>query len=451
MTGKEIVLATLAHETPPRTPWVPYTGVHVGSLIDAPADELLRSADLLVRALREAHRLYAPDGQPVVFDLQIEAEVLGCGLLWAAKAPPSVSSHPLAAAKGVPRRLPERGDGRLGLILDAMTRMKKEVGRRTALYGLFTGPLTLASHLRGTEIFLDFFDDEGYVRELLDFCTRVGLRMAELYVEAGMDVIAAVDPIVSQISPDAFRQFVARGFAVQFEAIRAAGRASSLFVCGDATRNLEAMAATGPDCLSVDENIDMKAAKRVTDAAGIALSGNLPLTTVMLLGSQADNQKYALDLIDGMGRKDFVLAPGCDMPYDTPRANLVGVSQAVHDERATRAYLEHYVRRDVDVPVEMPDYEHLAGALVEVFTIDSATCAACGYMKAAADEAGAALGPRVEVVERKISTLENIARARRLGLAHLPAIVVNGRLAFSSVIPGRRALSDTIEAALRRP
>jgi uroporphyrinogen decarboxylase len=243
---------------------------------------------------------------------------------------------------------------------------------------------------------------------------------------------------------------VARGFAVQFDAIRAAGRASSLFVCGDATRNLAPMAATGPDCLSVDENIDMEAARTITDAAGIALSGNLPLTTVMLLGSQADNQKCALDLIDRMGRKDFVLAPGCDMPYDTPRENLVGVSQAVHDGRAIRAYLEHYVRRDVAVAVEMPDYDHLEGALVEVFTIDSATCAACGYMKAAADEAGAALGPRVEVVERKISTPQNIARARRLGLAHLPAIVINGKLAFSSVIPGRRALSEAIGAVLDR-
>ena len=208
------------------------------------------------------------------------------------------------------------------------------------------------------------------------------------------------------------------------------------------------MAATGPDCLSVDENIEMTGAKRVTDAAGITLSGNLPLTTVMLLGSQADNQKYALDLVDSMGRRDFILAPGCDMPYDVPRENLVGVTQVVHDEKATRHFLEHYVHASVDVAVEMPDYEHVDGALVEVFTIDSATCAACGYTRAAADEAARALGPRVQVVERKITVPENIARMQRLGLAHLPAIVVNGKLAFSSVIPGRKALEQAIAAVL---
>ncbi len=448
MNGRELVLATLAHRTPERTPWVPYTGVHVGSLIDVPADRLLRSADLLSRALLEANRLYAPDGQPVIFDLQVEAEILGCGLLWAAKAPPSVATHPFAGAKGVPRRLPEPAEGRLGLILEVMRRMKKEIGGSTALYGLFTGPLTLASHLRGTDIFLDMYDDPAYVTELLDFCARAGLRMAELYVEAGMDVIASVDPIVSQVSPEAFRQFAARPFERQFAAIRAAGRASSLFVCGDATRNLELMAATGCDCLSVDENIDMQAAKQVTDGAGIALSGNIPLTTVMLLGSQADNQKYALDLIDQMGRRDFILAPGCDMPYDVPRQNLIGVAQAVADERATRHFLEHYVHAAVDVAVEMPDYGRIDGALVEVFTVDSATCAACGYTKVAADEAASTLGPRVQVIERKITSLENVARMHRLALAHLPAIVINGKLAFSSVIPGRKALQDAIRAVL---
>jgi uroporphyrinogen decarboxylase len=428
---------------------VPYTGVHVGSLIGQPADRLLHSADLLVAGLLEAHRLYSPDGQPVVFDLQIEAEVLGCELVWAEKAPPSVSAHPFATTKGVPGRLPERNKGRIGLVLEAMRRMKEKVGATTALYGLFTGPLTLASHLRGTELFLDMYDDPDYVDELLSFCTNVGLRMAALYIEAGMDVIASVDPMTSQISPETFERFVATPFGRQFAAIRAARRASSLFVCGDATRNLAAMAATGPDCLSVDENIDMVEAKKVTDRAGITLSGNIPLATVMLLGTQADSQKYALDLISKMGRRDFILAPGCDMPYDVPAANLVGVTQAVHDERATAAYLEHYVRSDVAVDVEMPDYAHMSGALVEVFTIDSATCAACGYMKAAADAAAAEVGSAAQVIERKTATPQNIARAQRLGLAHLPALVVNGKLVFSSVIPGRRALVEAIAAAVR--
>lgn len=96
-----------------------------------------------------------------IFDLQIEAEVLGCDLMWADDGPPSVASHPLATEMGdtpvVPCEctLPGPNDGRIPLVCEAMRRVKKEIGDTTALYGLITGPFTLASHLRGTDIFLD--------------------------------------------------------------------------------------------------------------------------------------------------------------------------------------------------------------------------------------------------------------------------------------------------------
>jgi len=52
---------------------------------------------------------------------------------------------------------------------------------------------------------MDMFDDPGYVHALLDYTSRVARRMTELYIDAGMDVIAYVDPLISQISPRTFR------------------------------------------------------------------------------------------------------------------------------------------------------------------------------------------------------------------------------------------------------
>ena len=41
------------------------------------------------------------------------------------------------------------------------------------------------------------------------------------------------------------------------------------------------------------------------------MGGNIPLTSVMLHGSQQDNMKIAVDLIDAVNSKsNFVLAPG---------------------------------------------------------------------------------------------------------------------------------------------
>ena len=447
MNGKELIFSAMRNEQLERAPWVPYTGVQIANLKGYTAEEVLKDGDKLLACLEESNKQYSPDGQPVVFDLQIEAEILGCNLLWSVNSPPTVSSHPLASTTEIPTKIPGKDEGRLPLILDVMRRFKGSVGETTALYGLFCGPFTLASHLRGTTIFMDMYDDEEYVDKLLSYATDVAIAVSDYYIDAGMDILGAVDPLVSQISPDAFTRFLDGPYRRYFDHIRSRGVFSSFFVCGDATKNLEPMSLTGPDCLSVDENINLAAAKKITDKHNIVISGNLQLTIVMLLGNQKDNQKAAIELIDQMGLQNFILAPGCDMPFDVPVANIIGIGQAVQDVEATRLFLQSYVREELDIKVELPDYENLDHILIEVLTIDSATCAACGYMKAAADDAAANYpAKRVEVIERKITEPENIVRLGKMGVSNLPAMAINGKVAFVSIIPNRQELLEAIDA-----
>jgi len=449
---KDILLATLRHEKTTRAPWVPFAGVHAGKLIGANAIEMLTNEDTLVKALLEVNKLYKPDGQPVVFDLQLEAEVLGCDLLWSVSGPPSVKSHPLENTMTVPCycTLPDATDGRIPMVLSAMRRMKAEVGDTTALYGLICGPFTLASHLRGNDIFMDMYDDEDFVKELLVYCTECGKRMSEYYIQAGMDVIAVVDPLVSQISVDHFIQFLHVPFSALFSHIHEKGAYSSFFVCGDATRNIEPMCKTAPDSVSVDENVDIVAAKSITDRYNIAIGGNIPLTSIMLHGTQQDNMKYVVEMQDRIGElHNFIVAPGCDMPYAVPVENAIGAAQAVIQRRETREMVENYTSATFDIEVTLPDYAHLEHPLVEVFTLDSATCAACTYMMGAADVAKAHFGERIHLVEYKFTEKENIARCVKMGVKNLPSIYINGALKFSSIIPSREELQTAIEAVLK--
>ncbi len=448
MTGQELISRAMKNEELPRVPWVPYTGVQIATLKGYTATEILQDGDKLFECLVEARRQYTPDGMPVVFDLQIEAEVLGCELLWADDAPPTVKTHPLADDPTIPTKMPTRSDGRIGLVADVMERFRAEAPD-TSLYGLICGPFTLASHLRGTDIFMDMYDDPDFVTALLEYCTDVFLTIARFYVDAGMDVIGAVDPLISQISPDSFEQFMHAPFTRLFAGLREMGVLNSFFVCGDATKNIDKMCLTGPDCLSIDENIDMVAAKEITDRHNVVISGNIQLTVVMLLGNQMDSQKAALEKIDAMGTKNFILAPGCDMPFGVPAENVIGVAQAVQNPEAARARIEGYVKADSGIEVELPNYASLDHALIEVMTIDSATCAACGYMKAAADLMHDEFGDKVEVVEHKITKPENIARLGKLGVANLPTIVINGKPAFVSIIPNKEELADAVSKVVK--
>lgn len=318
MTGRDLVLRALRHEKTERAPWVPFAGVHAGKLKGYSATDVLKDPGKLVDSLLAVNKLYRPDGQPVVFDLQIEAETLGCELVWAEKSPPSVSTHPLVGIADIPTSIPGKREGRIPLVLEAMDRMKEAVGGSTALYGLVTGPFTLASHLRGTDLFMDMILDPDYVHALLEYSFEVGRVMAGYYIEAGMDVIAAVDPMVSQISPDHFNQFLAAPYKGLFSSIRGAGALSSFFVCGNAFKNIEPMCLTGPDCISVDENINLAEAKRITDRYNVCLGGNIQLTVVMLFGSQADNMKAVVDIIDSCGGAISSFRPAATCPTTCP-------------------------------------------------------------------------------------------------------------------------------------
>ncbi len=451
MQPKEILFRVLRHEKTDELPWVPFAGVHAAKLIGKSAHDVLTDENDLFDALMAVNRLYKPNGQPVIFDLQVEAEILGCELVWGKDSPPSVKTHPLADTMTVPCKcmLPKARDGRIPMITNVMKRMKKAVGETTALYGLVCGPFTLASHLRGNNLFMDMYDDEDYVHELLDWCASSTKYMSGYYTAAGMDVIAVVDPLVSQISAAHFEEFLTGPYKGIFESIRNGGTFSSFFVCGDASRSIEVMCQTGPDSICVDENVNLPAAKKITDRYNITIGGNIPLTSVMLHGTQQDNMKYVLNMIDSLDDKsNFIVAPGCDMPYAIPVENGIAVAQAVHQPDSVREILKNYVAVQEDIKVDLPDYANLPRPLVEVFTLDSATCAACTYMMGAAQEAKEHFGDAIDVVEYKYTVKENIARCKAMGVKNLPCMYINGKLAFSSIIPSRDELNAAIAAVL---
>jgi len=449
MTGKERILAILNKEETDCIPWVPFAGVHAGKLIDCEADLLYSNADKCFESLQKVNELYKPDGQPMMFDLQIEAEILGCDLLWAKDAPPTVSSHPLADTDEIPDKVVQKDEGRLPIELEVIRRCKEAFGETTALYGLITGPFTLALHLRGTGMFMDMVMKADYVKELLAYCNTVSKSMAKFLIEEGVDVVAVVDPLISQISPAHFDEFMAVPFTELFTSIGEQGCKSSFFVCGDATKKLAQMCETGCDSISIDENVNLAEAKSICDEHNVVLGGNIPLTTVMLFGSQQDNMKCVLDLIDSLPTThNYILAPGCDLPFGTPPENVIGAEQAVHNKESVAEMVRNYESTEIVFEGELPDYNNLEKPLIEVFTLDSTACAACTYMLASAMDAKKEFGEKIEVVEYMYNDPQNIARCREMGVQQLPSIYINGELKHSSIIPSRDELNAEINAVL---
>jgi uroporphyrinogen decarboxylase len=453
MTGKELLFNTIHNKPMPRAAWVPFVGVHGAKLIDVTADDYLQSAELMVKGLKKAVELYKPDGIPVCFDLQLEAEVLGCQLHWAKAVPPSVTTHPLSEGKTL-EDLPvfDETKGRLPIVMSALRTLKTEIGDEVALYGLICGPFTLALHLLGSEIFLQMLDDPDYVKRVMAYCTEIANKTAAAYLKNGADVIALVDPMTSQISPDHFAEFVAPSINAICDFIREKKGLSALFVCGDVTRNLDAMVATTADSLHVDEQINMEHLAKIAGEKNKAFGGNIKLTLTLLLGNENDAQRETITLFDACGKRGFILSPGCDLPYDTPSKNLVAVAEMVHDDYAremARISLKTLVSTMDLAHVTLPQYAAEKKVIVDVITLDSTACAPCQYMMEAVTMAAASIDAATfDIREHKIKEPTGISMMVKLGVKALPTICVDGEVCFISIIPDQTTLIERLKTAL---
>ncbi|MBP7503867.1 MAG: hypothetical protein KA780_00370 [Prolixibacteraceae bacterium] len=445
MNGLELIRAAMGLQETERVPWVPFVGVHGGFLTGVDATRYLQSSALMTAGISKAIDMYQPDGIPVVFDLQLEAEVLGCALKWSSGTPPAVISHPLAEGRTL-GDLPEftSGKGRIPQVLET-TRALREKYPGIALYGLVTGPFTLALHLLGTDIFLKLFEAPGEVHDLMAFCTEVAGRMAGWLMEAGCDVIALVDPMTSQIDPDSFEEYVAPYATRIFSDIRAAGRLSSFFVCGHAQQNIEVMCRCRPDNISIDENIPLDFVREKALASGVSFGGNLRLTVVLLMGSADDARQEALTCLDQAGRKGFILAPGCDLPMETPVENLQAVAELVRDP-----YQQEVVRAletsDGRIAIlNMNDYGQSDKVIVDIITLDSESCAPCQYMVEAVKRVAPHFEGVVEWREHAIKRMEAVTFMSSLMVKNIPTICIDGKIAFVSKIPPQGQLIQAIQ------
>lgn len=445
MHGLSLIEKAFNLEKVERTPWVPFVGVHGGHLIGVDAEQYLKSAQNMIAGLTKAIELYKPDGIPVSFDLQLEAEILGCRLNWAKENPPAVVSHPLS--EGVllsSLKIPEAHKGRIPLVLET-TRTLRAANPEVALYGLITGPFTLALHLLGTEIFMKLFEDPEYVMDVMDFCTKVAISYSEMLLDAGCDVIAVVDPMTSQIDPGSFETFVTPYVTRIFDFVRKKEKLSSFFVCGHAQQNIEAMCDCRPDNVSIDENIPLDFVREIALSKKISFGGNLKLTVVLLMGDTDDAKQDALACLDLGGNQGFILAPGCDLPMKTPVENIQAVSELVFSR-----YLQDVARNldkkesKLDI-LNMKDYGQSDKVIVDIITLDSESCAPCQYMVEAVKRIVPHFEGMVEWREHPIKKMESVSFMSSLMVKNIPTICIDGKIVFVSQIPPQSQLIEAIQ------
>jgi hypothetical protein len=105
------------------------------------------------------------------------------------------------------------------------------------------GPLTVATNLRGTELYADFYSDPGYVHQLLDFISegtiaRIRAQRRFFGLPEKSETWGYADDAVQMISTEMVREFVLPVHRKLKEALTTASRIS-IHLCGNSSRHFK--------------------------------------------------------------------------------------------------------------------------------------------------------------------------------------------------------------------
>jgi len=100
------------------------------------------------------------------------------------------------------------------------------------------------------------------------------------------------------------------------------------------------------------------------------------------------------------------------------------------------------------IVIELPDYKAEKKVIIDVITLDSASCAPCQYMMEAVKAACEGLSDKVAYLEHKIKDKESVVFMMKLGVSNIPTIVIDGQIKYISLVPSVKELRETILKAV---
>lgn len=335
MTPRERMAAFVSGGELDRLPFILHVGEHASRLIGVSVARYSHDPTLMAEAQCAVSRLYGPDSVGVGPGLFGIAEAMGAEIIFPEDGMPYLGRPVIHTESDLARLNPVNPyrDGRLSLYLEALKMIDARVGRQVPVSSSVGGPLTTAAALRGTENLLkDFYRRPEWVHRLLALVTESALNYIDAVAGLGLKT-GISEPMASSslISPAHFREFVAPYLKLYTKRIKKhSGSGPHLHICGDTRRIWQEMVETGAAAISLDEMVDLAAAK---DAVGgrVVIAGNVRPVETMLLGNpsrvEAEVRECLRKAYDSP--RGFIVCPGCALPLHTPAENVKAFAAAV--------------------------------------------------------------------------------------------------------------------------
>jgi MtaA/CmuA family methyltransferase len=325
MTSRERVLAHLAGQPVDRLPVMPITMMFACDRIGGRYREYCTDYRVLVEGQIRTAQEFGFDYVNTMSDPAREAADCGATVEYFDNQPVAlVEEQALLADKTrlVSLKIPDPlGGGRMHNGIKALALYQQRLGREKVIEGWVEGPMAEGADLRGINtIMLDFFDDPAFVRDLFGFVVEMELGFAQEQLKAGADVIGVGDAAASLVGPQIYEEFVWPCEKRLVEGIHALGGKVRLHICGNTRKLLQGMGKLGCEIVDLDFLAPLAEARQAMGPDQVLL-GNLNPVLVLRDGNP-EGVTAAIAQCHREAGPRFIVGAGCEVPRDTPLANL---------------------------------------------------------------------------------------------------------------------------------
>jgi MtaA/CmuA family methyltransferase len=325
MTGRERVLARLAHKPVDCLPLMPITMMFAAGRIGAKYGDYARDHRVLAEAQIRTAEEFGFDYVSTISDPAREPADLGAAVEFYEDQPPAlVEDRALLSDKTALAGLKSPdplGGGRMHDRVKGVALLKQRAGRDLIIEGWVEGPCAEAADLRGINtLMLDFYDDPVFVTDLFEFVIEMELRFAKAQIDAGADLIGIGDAAASLVGPKLYERFVWPYEKKLVDGIHAMGALVRLHICGNTKRLLNGMGTTGADIVDLDFLSPVGMGRSAMGPDQVLL-GNLEPVGVLRNGSP-ESVHAAVAQCHQQGGTNYIAGAGCEVCRDTPEQNL---------------------------------------------------------------------------------------------------------------------------------
>ena len=220
---------------------------------------------------------------------------------------------------------------RMNDTLEAVRRMRETVQNDVPVVGWIEGAMAECCDLMDMqEVFINLLDEPEAMEQLVEICTQQGIAFAKAQIEAGAHIMGIGDAATSLLGPTLYEKFVLPYQKRMIREIHDMGVPVKLHICGNITPVMHLIAQTGADIVDCDFMVDMERAADILPE-GTCICGNFNPVEIMLQGT-TEEVKAAVGQCKQLGhRNNNIIAPGCEVPVDTPRENMLALLEALQE------------------------------------------------------------------------------------------------------------------------